>query len=81
MNKSSKKNWKGNELKKSLTIIVSKQKVPQISFFFSTKERSANRASFFNFIVVPWVQVFHEIKSDKLRMVAVYFRAVLCLVK
>ena len=34
MNKSSKKNWKGNELKKSLTIIVSKQKVPQISFFF-----------------------------------------------
>lgn len=24
--------------------------------FFSTKERSANRASFFNFIVIPWVQ-------------------------
>ena len=37
MNKNSKKNWKGNELKKPLTIIVSKQKVPQISFFFPQK--------------------------------------------
>ena len=52
-------------------------------FFFSTKERSANTVEpVFSILLLYFeFKVFHDIKSDKLRMVAVYIRAVLYLVK